>query len=177
VREGTTAGFKNYVKDFTAGAHIAEAQGRLRDLERQTKNAADKQAWEEALRANTIVALNLYLDKFPTGAYRTDARRRVATLTISAKQIPTVDVKRSCKASADAVSRLIEEGRDQDRYTSCLTSEGKARDEIVRQWASYTSADKASCVQKNVYQPSYIEWLTCLELRVDVRKLPKDALQ
>jgi len=177
LREGTAAGFNNYIKDFIAGTHTAEAQERLRYLERRTQDTAEKQAWEEVLRAETIVALNRYLDQFPTGAHRTDGRRRLAKLKLSAGQIPTIDAKRSCKASADAVSRLIEEGRAQDRYESCLSSEGKARDEIVRQWTSYTSADKTSCIQKNIYQPSYVEWLTCLELRVDVRKLPKDTLQ
>ena len=33
---------------------------------------------------------------------------------------------------------------------------------------------RSHCVQTNVYMPSYIEWLTCFEMEIDVRKMRAD---
>jgi hypothetical protein len=43
--------------------------------------------------------------------------------------------------------------------------------QIVKDWASYLAADKTHCVQPKVYMPSYVEWLTCLEIARDVRRM------
>jgi len=54
---------------------------------------------------------------------------------------------------------------------ACLDSEQKARDQIVKDGATYASADKKQCMRTDVYLPSYVEWLTCLEMERDVRKM------
>jgi hypothetical protein len=54
---------------------------------------------------------------------------------------------------------------------ACLDSEQKARDQIVKDRATYSSAYKAQCMRTDVYLPSYVEWLTCLEMERDVRKM------
>ena len=41
---------------------------------------------------------------------------------------------------------------------------------LVKDRATYSSADKALCMKTAVYLPSYVEWLTCLEMERDVRK-------
>jgi hypothetical protein len=53
---------------------------------------------------------------------------------------------------------------------ACLDSEQKARDQLVKDLATYSSAYKAQCMRTDVYLPSYVEWLTCLEMERDVRK-------
>jgi hypothetical protein len=53
-------------------------------------------------------------------------------------------------------------------------SEQKARDQIVKDLATYSSADKALCMKTGVYLPSYVEWLTCLEMERDVRKMDRE---
>ena len=40
----------------------------------------------------------------------------------------------------------------------------------VKDQATYSSADKKLCMRTDVYLPSYVEWLTCLEMERDVRK-------
>ena len=50
------------------------------------------------------------------------------------------------------------------------TPSQKARDQIVKDLATYASADKKQCMRTDVYIPSYVEWLTCLEMERDVRK-------
>ena len=59
---------------------------------------------------------------------------------------------------------------------ACLDSEQKARDQIVKDGATYAAADKRQCMRTDVYLPSYVEWLTCLEMERDVRKMePREA--
>jgi hypothetical protein len=57
---------------------------------------------------------------------------------------------------------------------ACLDSEQKARDQIVKDRATYSSAYKAQCMRTDVYLPSYVEWLTCLEMERDVRKMKRE---
>jgi hypothetical protein len=59
---------------------------------------------------------------------------------------------------------------DQD-VKGCLDSEQKARDQIVKDLSTYGSVDKVRCMRTNVYLPSYVEWLTCLEMERDVKKM------
>jgi hypothetical protein len=57
---------------------------------------------------------------------------------------------------------------------ACLDSEQKSRDQLVKDLATYSSASKAQCMRTDVYLPSYVEWLTCLEMERDVRKMPRE---
>jgi hypothetical protein len=54
---------------------------------------------------------------------------------------------------------------------ACLDSEQKAREQIIKDHATYSSTDKGRCMRTGVYLPSYVEWLTCLEMERDVRKM------
>jgi hypothetical protein len=56
---------------------------------------------------------------------------------------------------------------------ACLDSEQKARDQIFKDRATYSAADKRQCMRTDVYLPSYVEWLTCLEMERDVRKMDR----
>ena len=62
------------------------------------------------------------------------------------------------------------ESTTQRDLTGCLSSEQAAREQLTKQWATYSPTEKAQCVQPSVYLPSYIEWLTCLEMEEDLRK-------
>jgi hypothetical protein len=54
------------------------------------------------------------------------------------------------------------------------TPSQKARDQIVKDRATYAAADKVQCMRTDVYLPSYVEWLTCLEMERDVRKMRQE---
>src|SRR5262245_2750722 len=54
--------------------------------------------------------------------------------------------------------------------------EQKAREQIIKDQATYSSADKRRCMRTGVYLPSYVEWLTCLEMERDVRKMRGEEL-
>ena len=51
-----------------------------------------------------------------------------------------------------------------------MNSEQRAREGIIKDWTSFSANDRVLCVQTGVYLPSYVEWLTCLEMNRDVRK-------
>jgi hypothetical protein len=83
--------------------------------------------------------------------------------------VPTINIQGTCKAAA-AVTAGTSPQTDID---ICMSSEQKAREQLVKDWAQYAAPDKARCVQSGpkVYLPSYIEWLTCLEMETAVKKM------
>lgn len=88
-----------------------------------------------------------------------------------ADAVPTVDIQKTCRNAADVTSRLMGGGSIQNDFDTCLSSEQTAREQIVKDWATYSPSEKARCVRSTVYLPSYVEWLTCLEMERDVRKM------
>jgi hypothetical protein len=86
----------------------------------------------------------------------------------AAQEVPTLDVAPLCRAQAKAA---------QDLGDACLADEKKAREELGRRWAQFASADKARCtgmLKSIAGAQSYVELLTCLQIAVDVKGLPKE---
>jgi hypothetical protein len=86
--------------------------------------------------------------------------------------VPTIDIQNTCKIAAGSMT-IMAGSTVQSAIESCLRSEQGAREQLVKDWATYPATDRARCVQVKVYLPSYIEWLTCLEMERDVRALRK----
>jgi hypothetical protein len=89
---------------------------------------------------------------------------------VAASGPPTVDVQATCRASEKDLVALfgtsVKETTDQ-----CVKQENDARERIKKDWATYSPAAKQLCVQPRVYAPSYVEWLTCLEMSRDVERI------
>ena len=85
-----------------------------------------------------------------------------------AADIPRLDVAGACRAAAGADIGIK---YDADR---CLKSENDARDQLRAQWANYPAADRSLCTQTATMggTASYVELITCLELKRDVAKMP-----
>ena len=84
-----------------------------------------------------------------------------------AQDLPTLDVAPLCRAEGKAAP---------DFAASCLADEKKARDDLVRQWAQFSRDSKASCLRLATGIPgvqSYVELLTCLQMKKDIQSLPK----
>jgi hypothetical protein len=83
--------------------------------------------------------------------------------------VPTLDVSGTCKPLVEDKSFVI----DTDR---CLKSEQEARDQLTREWANFPAADRALCTQTASMggTASYVELITCLEMKRDVATLPPD---
>jgi len=172
VRAGTVAAFTAYTQNFSAGAHVAEAHQRLAALDEQARKEADEKAWADAEKAGTATALTGYVQKFGSGAHVAEARQRLAALnTQGRREVPSIDIQKTCQAAAGAMVSLMGGTNTEQDVNACLDSEQKARDQIVKDGATYASADKKQCMRTDVYLPSYVEWLTCLEMERDVRKM------
>jgi hypothetical protein len=96
----------------------------------------------------------------------------VSATVLVADQVPRLDVTPSCRASANGIL-----GVKQD-IDSCLQSENGARDQLAQQWNTFTPADRDSCTRLTTLGGTggtYTELITCLEMKRDAAKLPKDG--
>jgi len=154
---------------------VAEARQRLAALDEQARKEADEKAWADALRAGTAGAFTGYVQKFGSGAHVAEARKRAAALeTQGRREVPSIDIQKTCQAAAGAMVSLMGGTTTEQDVNACLDSEQKARDQIIKDRATYSSADKKQCMRTDNYLPSYVEWLTCLEMERDVRKMQRE---
>jgi hypothetical protein len=96
-------------------------------------------------------------------------------LSARSDDVPTLDVNPVCHGIA--MQGELEAGLQQTSFKQCVDSEQATRDEIKKQWSSFSTADKTHCVAlaKTGGESSYTELLTCMEMARDVRKLHSDA--
>jgi hypothetical protein len=71
----------------------------------------------------------------------------------------------------------LEAGLQQTSFEQCVKSEQDTREQLKKEWSTFTAADKSSCVAlaKTGGESSYTELLTCMEMSRDVRKLHSEA--
>ena len=86
---------------------------------------------------------------------------------------PTLDVNPVCHGIA--TQGELEEGLRQTSFQQCVQSEQATREEIKKEWSSFSASDKSHCVAlaKTVGESSYTELLTCMAR--DVRRLHSEA--
>lgn len=99
----------------------------------------------------------------------------LTTLAVAASdKVPSIDLEKRCRASAKSTQTLMG-GNSVDAaekaYQSCMASEKEAQKAILAAWKDIPSSYKSFCVRPNVYSPSYIEWIACLEMQIDVKRL------
>ena len=84
--------------------------------------------------------------------------------------VPRLNVGPTCRP-IDRADKTIQ--IDTER---CLKSENDAREQLVRQWTDFPAADRSLCIQTATLtsMASYVDLLTCLEMKRDVAKLPAD---
>jgi hypothetical protein len=81
---------------------------------------------------------------------------------------PTIDIQKLCRASANA---LFSVSSNPAAIDSCISDEQAAREQLTKSWESFSAGDRSFCVLPREYLPSYIEWLTCLQMERDVKKI------
>jgi hypothetical protein len=89
--------------------------------------------------------------------------------------IPTLDVNPVCHGIA--MQGELEEGLQQTSFQQCVQSEQATRDQLKKEWSTFSASDKSHCVAlaKTGGEASYTELITCVEMARDVRKLHSDA--
>jgi hypothetical protein len=84
----------------------------------------------------------------------------------SAGALPSIDLQKICRASEAAPF-----ADNTATFDICISDEQAAREKLAGDWANVPAVDKAHCVLPAEYLPGYIEWLTCLEMKRDFRKI------
>jgi len=86
--------------------------------------------------------------------------------------VPRLDVTLSCRGAA-AAARAAE---TKDWMQTCLNSEQRTYDQLVKQWSDFVPADRIYCANKQrTFEPTYTELLTCLEMARDVKKIRREV--
>ena len=89
-------------------------------------------------------------------------------------EVPTADIATTCRTSEKALIAIFG-AETQQNFQSCMNSEKEARDQIVKNWQNFPAAARQRCVNTTGYMPSYVEWLTCLEMEQQVNEARKKA--
>src|ERR1700746_2869009 len=89
--------------------------------------------------------------------------------------IPTLDVNPVCRGIA--MQGELEVGLQQTSFQQCVQSEQAVREDVKKEWSTFSTADKSHCVAlaKTGGESSYTELITCMEMARDVRKLHSEA--
>jgi hypothetical protein len=84
-----------------------------------------------------------------------------------ADSVPTLKIGPSCEAAGRGSVVL---GRSKE---ACMADENAARDSLKKNWSKYSGTDKQQCIgmEKTGGPSSYVELLSCLEVRHDARNI------
>src|SRR4051794_10223559 len=88
--------------------------------------------------------------------------------------VSTVDIAITCRTSEIALIPIFGASYQQT-FDSCMTSEKDARAQIIKNWSGYAAGAQQRCVNTTGYLPSYVEWLTCFEMKKQVKEMQKSA--
>jgi hypothetical protein len=82
-----------------------------------------------------------------------------------ADAVPKFDIARECQF----------EGGTQEMQQRCTADESQARGQLQTEWAQFAPGAKAQCYEETNTDstPSYVEFLTCLEMDRDVKNAQK----
>ena len=100
----------------------------------------------------------------------------LATFAAAAQEarFPNVDTQKLCRSRAKSTEEMMgDKTVSAKTFETCMRSEKDARDALVAAWKDIPPTYKASCIKPDVYSASYAEWLSCLELNIDVKSLRK----
>jgi hypothetical protein len=94
-----------------------------------------------------------------------------------ADSVPTLNVEQVCEGIAQQGGVTFHDSQTGQEKKDCLESEKAIRDQLVKQWSSFSPADRVSCTNESRMggDSSYTELLTCLEMARDVRSLEEEA--
>jgi|KBSMisStandDraft_5_1062788.scaffolds.fasta_scaffold593943_2 hypothetical protein len=85
--------------------------------------------------------------------------------------LPSIDIKKVCGIRAKASAEMMgDKSSEAGAFDTCMRSEQVSRDALAAAWKDIPADFKAFCITPNVYSPSYTEWISCVELGIDVKK-------
>ena len=89
-------------------------------------------------------------------------------------RFPNLDTQKLCRNRAKSTEEMMgDKAVSAKTFDTCMRSEREARDALVAAWKDIPPTYKASCIKPEAYSASYAEWISCLELNIDVKSLRK----
>jgi hypothetical protein len=94
-----------------------------------------------------------------------------------ADNIPLLNIEPVCQGIAQQGGSSFHDTEVAKQKQDCLESEKQVREDLVKQWPSFSAADKNACIREATMggDSSYTELLTCLEMARDARNLHNDS--
>jgi hypothetical protein len=101
----------------------------------------------------------------------------VSLLSPVVDSVPNLNVEQVCQGIAQQGGVSFRDSNIAVAKKNCLDSEHVTRDQLAKQWSSFTAADKTACTNEATMggESSYTELLTCLEMARDVRVLHNES--
>jgi hypothetical protein len=87
-------------------------------------------------------------------------------------RVPKIDVHKICREIDTATQSFYSKGSE-GTISSCIASEREAHNQIVKEWHTFPASARSLCIKPDTYMPTYLHWLTCLEMNREVMKLRK----
>ena len=109
-------------------------------------------------------------EQFDLPLAQAQAKNQPPDRRAQAGSVPTIDVRKSCEISVKDIGPIFGSNIGSS-LESCVKQEQEARQQMTNSWTKYPSVDRQRCINPTGYLPSYVEWLTCLEMYRDVRNL------
>ena len=100
-----------------------------------------------------------------------------AVLSARSDDVPNLDVRPVCRGIASQSSSNPADVGIKTTFEQCVQSEQQVREELKKEWSTFSAADKQHCVSlaKTGGESTNTELLTCLEMARDVRALRSAA--
>jgi hypothetical protein len=87
--------------------------------------------------------------------------------------VPKIDMEKHCRSRAKASEEMMGDKKaGTQAFDTCLRYEQAAKAAIEEAWTKIPPAYKQKCIQTGIYSPSYAEWISCLEINIDIKALP-----
>jgi hypothetical protein len=102
---------------------------------------------------------------------------QLVTLVATGDRVPQLDVEPVCKGIAEQGGVTFRDPAIPQEKKNCIESELAVREQLVKQWSSFTGDDRTHCINETTMggESSYTELLTCLEMARDVRAMRAEA--
>jgi hypothetical protein len=102
---------------------------------------------------------------------------QLITLVATGDRVPQLDVEPVCKGIAEQGGVTFRDPAVPQEKKNCIESELTVREELVKQWSSFSTDDRTHCINETTMggESSYTELLTCLEMARDVRAMRAEA--
>lgn len=94
--------------------------------------------------------------------------------------VPNYNIKAACQALSLVPEARSIDWTQSDATQHCLDAEQLAREQLVKEWSQFATADRAMCVGVSgagSVNPVYTELMTCLEMARDSEQSAKQSAE